>query len=286
MMNVRNEKKRLFAILASLFCCTRGGNKSLRGKTVARGMVTLFSAGCVSLLYIAARDKKCEKERERARAAIADERPVCAPRGRCTSIIIEWSVKFNILKHSRFFPPPLWSTKNITRKNHIFSLHRSRQLFITFCKQSPTTFQRFYRFFFNLEKNLLRACNLRDFCFYLVTEKVLITRLATQRWLDVGPEWTEDEHRSAYSKMIYEYRVTCSAHYYGKGCENLCRPRDDSFGHYSCSRSGERVCLSGWQGEYCATRKYHHKYQSEISKNPNTKITLTENMKRFCHLIF
>ncbi|KAH0951722.1 hypothetical protein HN011_001316, partial [Eciton burchellii] len=81
--------------------------------------------------------------------------------------------------------------------------------------------------------------------------KVLITRLTTQKWLDVGPEWTLDEHKSAHSQMQYEYRVTCAAHYYGKGCENLCRPRDDNFGHYSCSPSGERVCLSGWKGDYC-----------------------------------
>ncbi|KOC66123.1 Neurogenic locus protein delta [Habropoda laboriosa] len=84
-------------------------------------------------------------------------------------------------------------------------------------------------------------------------EKVLITRLTTQKWLDVGLHWTEDEYRSAHAKMVYEYRVTCVAHYYGKGCENLCRPRDDSFGHYSCSPTGERVCLSGWKGDYCAT---------------------------------
>ncbi|XP_012284961.1 neurogenic locus protein delta [Orussus abietinus] len=84
-------------------------------------------------------------------------------------------------------------------------------------------------------------------------EKVLITRLTTQRWLDVGPTWVEDEHRSAHSLMVYEYRVTCVAHYYGKGCENLCRPRDDGFGHYSCSPTGERVCLSGWKDDYCAT---------------------------------
>lgn len=83
----------------------------------------------------------------------------------------------------------------------------------------------------------------------------MITRLTTQKWLDVGPNWTEDEYRSAHSKMVYEYRVTCVAHYYGKGCENLCRPRDDNFGHYSCSPSGERVCLSGWKGDYCNTRK-------------------------------
>ncbi|XP_017761441.1 PREDICTED: neurogenic locus protein delta [Eufriesea mexicana] len=84
-------------------------------------------------------------------------------------------------------------------------------------------------------------------------EKVLITRLTTQKWLDVGPNWTEDEYRSAHAKMVYEYRVTCVTHYYGKGCENLCKPRDDSFGHYSCSPTGKRVCLSGWEGDYCNT---------------------------------
>ncbi|XP_014481474.1 PREDICTED: neurogenic locus protein delta-like [Dinoponera quadriceps] len=83
------------------------------------------------------------------------------------------------------------------------------------------------------------------------TEKVLISRLTTQKWLDVGQEWTVDEYRSAHARMEYEYRVRCVAHYYGKGCENLCRPRDDNFGHYSCSPTGERVCLTGWKGDYC-----------------------------------
>nr|CAD7440022.1 unnamed protein product [Timema bartmani] len=81
--------------------------------------------------------------------------------------------------------------------------------------------------------------------------ETLITRLTTQRWLDVGPDWTEDEHQSAQSVMRYEYRVTCDAHYYGAGCASLCRPRDDSFGHYNCSLQGERKCLAGWQGDYC-----------------------------------
>lgn len=91
---------------------------------------------------------------------------------------------------------------------------------------------------------------------YDFSEKVLITRLTTQKWLDVGPDWTVDEYKSAHSQMKYEYRVTCAAHYYGKGCEDLCRPRDDNFGHYSCSPSGERVCLTGWKGDYCNLRKY------------------------------
>lgn len=87
-------------------------------------------------------------------------------------------------------------------------------------------------------------------------ERVIITRLATQRWLDVGTEWVEDVHKSHHSSMIYEYRVACTAHYYGKGCENLCRPRDDNFGHYRCSPTGQRVCLAGWKGDYCAIREY------------------------------
>jgi hypothetical protein len=91
---------------------------------------------------------------------------------------------------------------------------------------------------------------------FVVSGETLITRLTTQRWLDVGEDWTEDEHRSSHSVMRYEYRVTCDAHYYGAGCANLCRPRDDNFGHYKCSPTGDRVCLSGWQGDYCTKRKY------------------------------
>ncbi|XP_044257277.1 neurogenic locus protein delta [Tribolium madens] len=80
---------------------------------------------------------------------------------------------------------------------------------------------------------------------------VLVSRLTRQRWLDVSDKWTEDVHSSNYSTLKFEYRVTCKSHYYGKGCENLCRPRDDQFGHYSCSPTGERVCLAGWTGDYC-----------------------------------
>ncbi|XP_030748498.1 neurogenic locus protein delta [Sitophilus oryzae] len=80
---------------------------------------------------------------------------------------------------------------------------------------------------------------------------VLVSRLMRQRWLDVSDQWTEDSHSSKYSTLRFEYRVTCEPHYYGKGCVNLCRPRDDAFGHYSCSPSGKRVCLAGWTGDYC-----------------------------------
>lgn len=86
---------------------------------------------------------------------------------------------------------------------------------------------------------------------------VLIKRLTTQRYLHISENWTEAVHNSDHSLMSYEFRVTCDPHYYGNGCANLCRPRDDKFGHYSCSLQGDRVCLPGWKGDYCTKRKYH-----------------------------
>lgn len=85
--------------------------------------------------------------------------------------------------------------------------------------------------------------------------KTLITRLTTQQWLDVGTEWHQEEDRSSQSVLSYEYRVMCDEHYYGSGCANLCRPRNDRFGHFTCSDQGDRICAEGWKGDYCTERK-------------------------------
>ncbi|XP_022915301.1 neurogenic locus protein delta [Onthophagus taurus] len=79
----------------------------------------------------------------------------------------------------------------------------------------------------------------------------VLLRLATQTWLEVGQKWTSHEDTSDGYSLKVEFRVTCNVNYFGKGCENLCRPRDDNFGHFTCSSTGERVCLAGWQGDYC-----------------------------------
>lgn len=79
----------------------------------------------------------------------------------------------------------------------------------------------------------------------------LITRLATQRWLDVSQYWTQDIHKTNHTAFSYAIRVRCMDNYYGESCEKLCRPRNDKFGHYTCSPSGDKVCLRGWSGEYC-----------------------------------
>ena len=121
----------------------------------------------------------------------------------------------------------------------------------------------------------------------IVSGETLITRLTTQRWLDVGEDWTEDEHRSSHSVMRYEYRVTCDAHYYGAGCANLCRPRDDNFGHYKCSPTGDRVCLSGWQGDYCTKRKYIYLFMrlSSSQRHQSQIIVLSTEAGFACYVI-
>ncbi|XP_030896409.1 delta-like protein 1 isoform X2 [Leptonychotes weddellii] len=90
----------------------------------------------------------------------------------------------------------------------------------------------------------------------------LISRLATQRHLTVGEEWSQDLHSSGRTDLKYSYRFVCDEHYYGEGCSVFCRPRDDAFGHFTCGERGEKVCNPGWKGQYCTEHlNYctHHK---------------------------
>ncbi|CAB3238260.1 unnamed protein product [Arctia plantaginis] len=87
------------------------------------------------------------------------------------------------------------------------------------------------------------------------SDDTLIARMTKQSIADVGGPWIEEEQRwggPGAAHLRLSYRVTCAAHYYGSGCEVLCRPRDDAFGHYTCSSSGEIVCKAGWTGDYCS----------------------------------
>lgn len=97
-----------------------------------------------------------------------------------------------------------------------------------------------------------------NFLYYFLLSLIdkIIARIQIQRVLDVSSEWTEAKYETDNSSTLYEFRVTCDAQYYGTGCKNLCRPRDDQFGHSTCSSTGERLCLAGWQGEYCDKRKF------------------------------
>ena len=51
-------------------------------------------------------------------------------------------------------------------------------------------------------------------------------------------------------------RVYCDANYYGADCNTYCVGRDDSRGHYRCDdNTGNKICLTGWRGLNCLTRK-------------------------------
>lgn len=114
--------------------------------------------------------------------------------------------------------------------------------------------------------NLSSWCDLtplsyyNNFFFLFIIPDVLISRSSIQRVLDVSSEWTEDQNDSAQSTVQYAFRVTCDAHYYGDRCANLCRPREDNFGHYTCSSTGERICLSGWEGDYCDKGEFQQNF--------------------------
>ncbi|CAJ0961544.1 unnamed protein product [Ranitomeya imitator] len=79
----------------------------------------------------------------------------------------------------------------------------------------------------------------------------LISRLTTQRHLTVGEEWSQDLHSSGRTELKYSYRFVCDEYYYGEGCSDYCRPRDDAFGHFYCGEKGEKICNPGWKGQYC-----------------------------------
>ncbi|XP_075531221.1 uncharacterized protein LOC142564201 [Dermacentor variabilis] len=82
--------------------------------------------------------------------------------------------------------------------------------------------------------------------------RTLVAQMSTQKWLDVGDSWTPGTLQRERAALSYSYRVRCQEYYYGSDCAKLCRPRDDKFGHYTCSASGDVVCLPGWKGDYCS----------------------------------
>ncbi|XP_033112005.1 fibropellin-1-like isoform X2 [Anneissia japonica] len=63
--------------------------------------------------------------------------------------------------------------------------------------------------------------------------------------------WTSVTITGRRSSLDIQVRGYCTTYYYGNTCNVFCRARDDTTGHYSCSSSGGKICLSGWQGTSC-----------------------------------
>lgn len=88
----------------------------------------------------------------------------------------------------------------------------------------------------------------------------LISFFAIQRQLGVGTDWTPNMQTGKQTELRYSYRFICNESYYGESCSKKCTPRDDRFGHYTCTREGQLSCLPGWKGKYCEERKQSTKY--------------------------
>ncbi|XP_038056560.1 delta-like protein 1 isoform X1 [Patiria miniata] len=85
------------------------------------------------------------------------------------------------------------------------------------------------------------------------SERQVLTRVAFQQFLDVDTQWsnrthTDEEHQH---ELNISYRVVCNENYYGPTCSNICRPKNDSLGHWRCDQNGQKVCLDGWEGAFC-----------------------------------
>lgn len=73
--------------------------------------------------------------------------------------------------------------------------------------------------------------------------------------VEPSAEWHALQHAGAAAAVAYRVRVLCQPNYYNTTCTTFCRPRDDKFGHYSCTSEGDKRCLPGWQGDNCEKRE-------------------------------
>ncbi|XP_055088033.1 delta-like protein 4 [Periophthalmus magnuspinnatus] len=80
---------------------------------------------------------------------------------------------------------------------------------------------------------------------------LLISFFSIQRELGVGSDWSQSVQLWRQTELRYSYRFICNESYYGESCSKKCTPRDDRFGHYTCTRDGLLACLPGWKGKYC-----------------------------------
>uniref|UniRef100_A0A8C5I512 Delta-like protein n=1 Tax=Gouania willdenowi TaxID=441366 RepID=A0A8C5I512_GOUWI len=62
--------------------------------------------------------------------------------------------------------------------------------------------------------------------------------------------WQKLTHNGPVAQFEYQIRVSCDEHYYGFGCKEFCRPRDEFFTVCNMIHA-DTLCLYGWQGQYC-----------------------------------
>ena len=94
--------------------------------------------------------------------------------------------------------------------------------------------------------------------------------LGTAEWhitrYSASSTWTTLVYRFSHG-TYYEikYRFQCNSYYYGNLCNKYCKARNDVYGHYSCSSSGSKRCLSGWVGSSCNIGKLLYLYFDNVN---------------------
>ena len=81
----------------------------------------------------------------------------------------------------------------------------------------------------------------------------LIDRVKLQSRIEPSTKWTQRIHYGPTATIKYQFRVVCDRDYYGPKCLDYCKPRNDSFGHFTCDKSGRKICMTGWTGQQCIT---------------------------------
>ncbi|XP_005807157.1 delta-like protein B [Xiphophorus maculatus] len=139
-------------------------------------------------------------------------------------------------------PPCTFGTghTNVIRADHT-SISSSAPIRVPFHFKWPGTFSL-----------IIEAWNAESPTEYTDNQNNLVSRLATRRRLAIGEDWSQDVHFGEQSELRYSYHVYCDEYYFGDGCADYCRPRDDTLGHYTCDEEGNRICLEGWKGNYCS----------------------------------
>lgn len=95
----------------------------------------------------------------------------------------------------------------------------------------------------------------RSDCVVCVTEAGLVEEAWWSGIVEPSAEWHALQHAGPAAAVAYRVRVLCQPNYYNTTCTTFCRPRDDKFGHYSCTAEGDKRCLPGWQGDNCEKRE-------------------------------
>ncbi|XP_055679590.1 protein serrate [Lutzomyia longipalpis] len=96
---------------------------------------------------------------------------------------------------------------------------------------------------------ILQALDLYNIS-YPVSER-LIEETTFSGVIFPSQEWHTLNPKGKNANITYRVRVQCDENYYNTTCTTFCRPRNDTFGHYTCGEKGDKMCLNGWQGVNC-----------------------------------